>query len=238
MKTYRTSSGPFPERPFYELDDVEQICNDELRKVGLFPSEPGAIRIERFIEKKFKISPKYEGLPDDILGYTEFGPKGVQEIFVSRSLVERKDRVSERRVITTLAHEAGHGLLHAHLFALGHPPKSLFGDHIDCKELKILCRKDSVEGVSGNSQIKYGGRWWEYQANLAIGGLLLPRQLVKKVLEPFLIERERLGNMVLNPDRREEATRELVEVFDVNPIVARIRISLIFPLSQESQLSL
>lgn len=237
MRTYRTTSGPFAERPHYSVEEVEQICSDELRKVGLFPSEPGPIRIDRFIEKRFKIDPKYEDLPEGILGCTKFGPKGVNEIIISRSLAEENSKVSERRINTTFAHEAGHGLLHAHLFVLGQA-RSLLGDGLDPNEPKILCRKDNIEGIQTNKKINYGGRWWEYQANMAIGGLLLPRQLVKIMLEPFLMEKGRLGNKTLDPARKEKAIRELVEAFDVNPIVAKIRIDTIFSQNQEYQMAL
>jgi len=238
MRTYRTTTGPFTERPYYTLDEVEQICADELRKVGLFPQEPEPIRIDRFIEKRFEVVPKYEDLPEDLLGCTKFGPKGVQEIIVSRSLAEENNKVSERRINTTLAHEAGHGLLHAHLFVVGQQPRSLFGDGLDPKEPKILCRKDTIEGIQDSKRFNRPVPWWEFQANLAIGGLLLPRQLVIIVLEPFMVGKGQLGIKVLDPVHKENAMRELVEVFDVNPIVARIRIEKIFPSAQEQQLTL
>lgn len=238
MRTYRATSGPFAERPYYTVEEVEKICSDELLKVGLLPQDPGPIRIDRFIEKKFKVDPKYENLPEGFLGCTKFGTKGVEEIIVSKSLAEENSKVAERRIDTTLAHEVGHGLLHAHLFAFGEQPRSLFGDSLDPIEPKILCRKNTIEGIRSRIRIDYGGRWWEYQANLAIGGLLLPRQLVMMVLEPFLVEKGQLGSKLLDSVRKEEATRELVEVFDVNPIVARIRIETIFPPEQDFQLTL
>jgi hypothetical protein len=238
MKTLKTSSGPFPERPYYETKEVEQICDDELHKVGLYPSKPGSIRIERFIEKRFKTSTRYENLPEGVLGYTKFGSKGVEEIVISRSLGEEGSKVSERRINTTLAHEAGHGLLHAHLFALEQSPRTLFGDGLDPREPKILCRQDTIEGMQTRRKISYGGRWWEYQANMAIGGLLLPRPLVKIVLEPFLMEKGRLGIKILDAAEKEKAAAELVEVFDVNPVVARIRIETMVSLNQENQLLL
>lgn len=238
MRIYRAMSGPFSERPYYSVEEVEQICTDELLKVGLFPQGPEPIRIDRFIEKKFKVDPIYEDLPEGVLGCTKFGQKGVEEIIVSKSLAEENSKVSERRINTTLAHEVGHGLLHAHLFALGELPKSLFGDSLDPIEPKILCRKDTIEGIQDRKRINYGGQWWEYQANLAIGGLLLPRQLVMIILEPFLVEKGRLGRKILDSMRKEEATRELIEAFDVNSIVARIRIDTIFPPDQDFQLTL
>jgi len=238
MRTYRTTFGPFTERPYYELAEVEQICADELRKVGLFPQDPEPIRIDRFVEKRFKVVPKYEDLSKGLLGCTKFGPKGVKEIVVLRSLAEENSKVSDRRISTTLAHESGHGLLHAHLFAFEYEARSLFGDGLDPNELKILCRNDTVDGIQDHKRVDRPVPWWEYQANLAIGSLLLPRKLVMIALNPFLVEKGRLGTKIIDPDRKEKALRELVEVFDVNPIVARIRMDTIFPPSQESQLSL
>src|SRR5713226_7829376 len=68
----------------------------------------------------------YDDLPQQILGYTQFGPRGVERIVVSRRLAEEDSDVARRRDRATLAHEAGHGLLHAHLFALETSPLLLF----------------------------------------------------------------------------------------------------------------
>ena len=117
MKTFKAKAGPFAERPFYTDSDVEIICSDELSKLGLLPDQPQPIRVDRFIEKRF-VRPSYEDLGEGILGLTKFSEKGVAEIVVSVRLDADGDKVSERRIRTTLAHEAGHGLLHTHLFAL------------------------------------------------------------------------------------------------------------------------
>ena len=117
------------ERPHFQLREIEETCSSELRKVGLYPSAPEAIRVDRFIEKRFNVTPRYEDLPDGVLGFTRFGKGVVVEIVVSRALDEGGTKVAERRLRSTLAHEAGHGLLHAYLFALGEKPKSLFDDH-------------------------------------------------------------------------------------------------------------
>lgn len=238
MKTYRSSSGPFTERPYYELSEIEQICSDELLKVGLLPSSPEQIRIERFIEKRFKISPVYEDLGEGVLGYTKFGPKGVHGIVISRALSEEGEIGSDRRVLTTMAHEAGHGLLHAHLFIFGEIPRSIFGDNSNSNEPKILCRKETVDGFQGNSTINYKGRWWEFQANLAMGSLLLPKKLVMLALEPFLVKKGLMGVNVFNPELKQKAIKELVGVFNINPIVASIRIDSIFSPVINSQLHL
>lgn len=226
------------ERPYYKTEEIELMCADELQNVSLMPSEPRPIRVERFIEKRFGINPTYEDLPDGILGLIEFGTKGVIGITILRSLAEEGSLVSERRVNTSLAHEAGHGLLHAHLFAFGEKPIALFGDDKKSNEPKILCRNDTILGSQGSKTTGYGGQWWEYQANLVIGPLLLPRLLVIDALEPFLLKKGLMGTRKLDPALREVAERTLAQIFDVNAIVARIRLEGLFPVAEDSQLTL
>jgi len=73
MNTYRTHKGPFKERPYFKDQEIETICADELKAVGLFPATPSPIRIDRFIEKRFGVVPSYEDLGKGILGLTRFG---------------------------------------------------------------------------------------------------------------------------------------------------------------------
>lgn len=238
MRTYRAKSGPFAEQPFYRPDEVEAICLDELHKLNLCPATPSPIRIDRFIEKRFGIVPTYEDLPKGLLGFTRFGASGVEEIFVSRAFDDEGTRSAERRLRTTLAHEGGHGLLHAHLFALGTSPGSLFGDGLAKDAPKILCRDGGVPGSGSQSQKTSPYRWWEYQANLAMGALLLPGQLVEKAVEPMLSYRGLLNQPVLENGQRDSAIRFVAETFDVNPIVARIRLEGLYPPALSDQLSL
>jgi hypothetical protein len=73
--------------------------------------------------------------------------------------------------------------LHAYLFHLGEKPKSLF-DGAD-RTPRILCRDvpDAAQVVR-----RYDGRWWEFQANKAIGGLLMLRPLVDLAVAEFCEE--------------------------------------------------
>lgn len=229
------------ERHYFEESEMESIAIDALRSVDLLPTRPGPIRVERFIEKRFDIVPQYEDLPADLLGFTRFGPNGPETVVISRLLAEENDRVAERRLSSTLAHEAGHMLLHRHLFALQRRARtrSLFDDDLDEKNQAILCRPESVGIPSETARMPhYDGRWWEYQANKMIGALLVPRLLVSNALSSFLVARGHLGLMQLDETRREEAAFYLADVFDVNPAVARIRIGEIFPVIAIGQLTL
>jgi hypothetical protein len=221
MKSVRTRKGPFLERPFYKDEEIERMCREELQSVGLYPSEPRAIRIDRFIEKRFRITHEYENLPSGILGYTRFSKEGVKAIVVDRSL-DDNSIVNERRIRSTLAHEAGHGLLHSHLFVLN-GQSSLFPEG-KTESPRVMCREHSVTGAKA-----YAGEWWEYQANRTIGSLLLPAGLVMKAVEKFVAPTGLLGIANISGSRRGEATRCLTETFEVNPAVASIRLNELFP---------
>lgn len=235
MKTYRAKAGPFAEQPFYEPAEVEAICTDELQKLKLYPSDPAPIRIDRFIEKRFSVQPTYDDLPAGLLGFTRFGPKGVAEVVVAKALDSEGTIPAERRLRTTLAHEGGHGLLHAHLFAFDSSPRSLFGDGLASDAPKILCRDGGVTGTEVAAK-KPPYRWWEFQANLAMSALLLPKALVETAVASMLVAEGAFGFKVLPNARREGAVRLLADVFNVNPIVARIRLEGIYPLDGQLKL--
>jgi len=226
-------SGPSSKQPYFTPSQIEQICCDELRKEGLFPDAPEAIRIDRFIEKRFRVSPQYEDLPAGVLGFTRFGKSGVKAVVISAALDGEGGKVAERRVRTTMAHEAGHGLLHAHLFALDEIPLHLFDKDSHSGD-QILCRDVQGEELKAS---RYDGRWWEFQANRAMGGLLCPRPLVQEAMKPFLTPAGLLGIEVLDEKHREESVRRLADIFDVNPVVARIRVNELFP-AQTGQMQL
>jgi len=236
VRTYRARTGRFQERPYFKDEDIESICSTELQNVQLLPSSPAPIRIDRFIEKRFAVSHQYEDLTDGILGLTVFGKNGVEAVIVARALDNEGTKVADRRIRSTLAHEAGHGLLHAHLFGLQQNSEPLFGDFSDPSKPRVLCR--DVIAADGKSKPGYDGRWWEFQANCAMGCLLLPRTLVDQVLEPYFFARGLFGMKTLDPVRRTEAGRCVSDVFDTNPIVARLRIDRLYPARDEKQLSL
>jgi hypothetical protein len=230
MKTLRTSKGPFSERPYYKDQEIENICGDALREVGLFPSRPEPVRIDRFIEKRFGVVPSYEDLPEGVLGLTRFGNNGVQAVVVAKALDSDSSAAAERRIRTTLAHEGGHGLLHTHLFALATASQNLFGDFSEPTKPKVLCRDEAATA--------YSGQWWEFQANMAMAHLLMPRLLVETAMEEFLVPVGNFGGRRLSPERREIAIAALAQTFDVNGIVARFRVDALYPGKEDGQLAL
>lgn len=221
VKPFHHPRGHSKGRPFFTSRQIESICEEALRSVDLLPAIPSPVRIERFVEKRFHLCPDYAELPENVLGYTAFGPDGPTRMVIARSLANSGSKSCERRINTTLAHESGHCLLHAHLFWQGEVSGALFQeDSIEPSIPKILCRDEA----SGN----YDGKWWEFQANAAIGPLLIPRHLLSETVLPFLETRGLLAIEVLPDAKRRAAELAVSEVFDVNPVAARIRLQQLY----------
>lgn len=196
MYEYDLESAPGGKAIHYERSEVESICFDELKKHGLIPNTPMPIKIDRLFEKRYGIFPEYTYLEEGIWGKTVFGTRGAAKVYISRELAEATDSVSQTQLSSTLAHEAGHCLLHGHLFAL----------HL---QDGCLCRSENVEVERGRRK----HLWHEYQANMCIGPLLMPRNLV-------------MGFWRTSPVQDQELkTRDAAKTFGVSLAVARIRLT-------------
>lgn len=217
-------SEPFGRRLYYSREEINRMCFRALRETECLPVAPKPIEIELFVERYFNCRLEYRDLGLGVLGCIAFDVRGkVVMIAVSRSLFSA-GAGDMRRAWTTIAHEAGHGLLHGTLFAGEIDEHPLFKDHIDRNRRRILCRNVDLENRSG----RYHGKWWEWQANQAIGGLLLPSELVLECLSPLL---EPVGTMqvgTLPTPIPEAAVRRVATTFEVNPAVAMIRLSELF----------
>jgi len=84
----------------------------------------------------------------------------------------------------------------------------------------------------------YDGKWWEFQANQVIGALLLPKMLLIKALDQFLIESGTFGTKILDPRQRMQAINFLSDTFNVNPAAAKARVDLLYPTEASNQLTL
>ena len=222
MRKLAASGQPFSRRLYFEDGEIDGICEDALRAAGCMPTEPGPVHVDLFIEKYFSCRILYEDIAPAVLGFAVFGPGGsVELVGTARSLFDGTE-VGDRRARATLAHEAGHGLLHAELFASESNPALPLQSNYDPGTRRILCRQADLDRLPGRG---YHGKWWEWQANQAIGGLLLPRPLVRQHLAlPAGSERIR----ALPTADRETTEVEMANTFEVNEIVARIRLDTLF----------
>ena len=178
-------------------------------------------------EKHFSVTIEYRNLDSNVLGCTVFDHLGrVVKVIIGDT--EEESVSYERRIRSTIAHEAGHCLMHAFLFVEDETQSQFFDGNIDRKKRRILCRKTDIKPVNSRAN-GYNGQWWEWQANRAIGGLLLPEPMVRLALNNFLERGEITGSETLPEENRDHAALNLAKQFEVNPVVASIRIKELFP---------
>jgi hypothetical protein len=231
MRAFGARSGPFENRLRFSPAEIDDMCVEALTKAELLPSSPQAIRIERFIEKYFSCPVRYEDIGNGVLGCTVFRQNGSVERVIISTTIDEGHKTSERRIRSTLAHEGGHCLMHPILFMNADAHGTLnFGNvanhNLDFSRRRILCRESDVFATSVKA---YSGRWWEWQANRAIGGFLLPKKLVRPVCKQFGQVSPVTRSLSLLESKRYDAERAVADVFDVNPVVARIRLAELFP---------
>jgi hypothetical protein len=230
MKIVRASGGAFGQRLVFEEDEFDKIALQELRDAKCLPEEPAPVRIDRFIEQRFRCTIDYQDLGADALGATLFGKDGsVRGIVIDSHLATD---AADKLFRSTAAHEAGHGLLHSLLFIQNAQQREFRVDNADFQNGRILCRATDVKPGQRRG---YDGRWWEYQANRMIGSLLLPRPLIAKAIVPYLQSTKITGNPLLPTECRQDAAASVARIFAVNPIVAQIRLEEVYPTANGQQ---
>jgi hypothetical protein len=223
MRQSWSNNSRFGQQLYFSKDEIDRMCETELHNAGYFPSAPSPINIERFVEKHYARI-EFVELPEGVLGYTEFAKNGkiVRDV-IAASLDSDKTHI-ERRLRSTVAHEAGHCMLHPSLF-ISNGVQTSFGNDgmIFLNNMKFMCRDTDIRPEPERKK-RFDGRWWEYQANRAIGGFLLPKKLVEKVVTQF-VKTTSLGTAgAFDESRRQEAICLVADTFDVNPKVAEIRL--------------
>ena len=224
MKQKQANTGPFLRRIYYEQREVESLCSEALATAGLLPETPRPVRIDRFVEKHFHAEVRAIEMKPGVMGAIRFDEAGkVLGVFVSKEVEADTSNAGRRRWRSTIGHEAGHGLLHALLFAekLLTDNSQYDFDAVSDGEGRVrrdgfMCRPEE-----GGTSRRY--EWWEFQANMAMSCLLLPWKLVTLEAEPY---RAHFADAA--PDCRDQiaeaAAVALSETFDVNPVMIRYRL--------------
>ena len=143
MRSFRSTSGGYGRRLLFEEREFDEIATQELRSAGYLPSAPEAIRIDRFVERRFGCTVEYQDMGEDVLGATLFNNDGsVRNVVVALHL---ETETADRLFRSTVAHEAGHGLLHSSLFIVDPAQADFRIDNADFKSGRIMCRSGDVK---------------------------------------------------------------------------------------------
>jgi hypothetical protein len=75
MRKVPTPSGRFAFQLYFDdVGEIDEICLEALKTQSLLAPTPTPVRIERFVEKQFRTTVRYEDLGPDNLGCTIFNP--------------------------------------------------------------------------------------------------------------------------------------------------------------------
>ena len=176
MRSLRDATGRFPERPYYECAELNELCEHVVegfltRKYGspLYPIKTGDL--ELLLEEQDVVLDPYCDLSHygaTTEGASVFEPNAPTRVSISRALSEDPRR--ENRYRSTLAHEFGHVLLHGPLFRAAKT-----GDLFEAPDTSraATCKRQSIERAPASD-------WLEWQAGFASGALLMPLVAVRR----------------------------------------------------------
>ena len=182
MKEYRSATGE--RRLWFEENEIEWLMEDELRKAGLFPclADP-VVDLESLLEIHLGVKLDVHAvLDDDVLGVTEFlgGRKPLVSInkhLTSRAEIEEAPNRTLGRWRATMAHEAGHVVLHQALVEVPFEQGTFFVDTTrDSGSSLFRCLKRDVSFSRGNYD------WKEVQANRGMAALLMPAKVFRELV--------------------------------------------------------
>lgn len=179
MRYKKDDTGRFDKRPHFELGYLDELCErtlldyltSTLESIAWPVSTETIIKlVERDTEELDLFTSMEEfGLDDGVDGFTDYSGSSKPLVYINKRLYNKP--YLENRLRTTLAHEYGHVLLHG----------PLFRDDSPCKLLKSPDEwtRPVPRTLSQRAKSK---DWMEWQANYAMGALLMPKAAVEELV--------------------------------------------------------
>ena len=220
MKWIRDATGRFPERPFYDNDELDLECQGVVE--AFLTATRGEVRypittndLTILVEREASDMDIY-GDPTDLGG----GVEGMTEFFIDRKprvrilrdLSEQAWR--ENRLRTTLTHELGHVKFHARLVKFSQQ-LSLFASQEP--PLSLTCHRDAMITADIVD-------WMEWQAGYASGAFLMPIGPTRLVVCKFLEQIDRYGPLSVGTAEAADLIRRMQRRFRVSDAAARVRL--------------
>lgn len=225
MRRYRASNGE--ERLWFDVSEIELMMESELRKASLMPTESSpSVKLESFVERHLKATlDQYAELDVSVLGVTEFFEGKAPRISLNKNLTGSAldDGDAPPGVLgrwrATVAHEAGHVLLHRSLFEFAVGNMNLFepSPAERGRQLQRCLKRDVAHGGGASD-------WREVQANQAMAALLMPKSFFLKIARAH-IEQLFPGVDMLTAGQDDRVAARLGPVLEVSKQAARIRLT-------------
>lgn len=215
-------TGRFPERPHYELKELDLDCEEYSHRilrerhngehVFPIPTDDLTVMIERS-DADLDIYADLSAYGPTVEGVTEFVYGKKPFVRISKLLTE--DTLLENRLRTTLTHECGHVRFHRFLWDMKGANYNLFPDN---RIERQICKREKIVQAGVYD-------WMEWQAGYCCGALLMPITNVKETMHSFMF-RQGTGPFPL----AEEAPAAdaligcVATEFGVSRLAARIRL--------------
>ena len=171
---------------------LKDFCPDMLN--GLAPLDAERL-YETYIPRRFSITTGYQELATGIHGFTN--PSRLESA-VSVTLVDAADRATMRFGRSTIGHEAGHCILHAHQFKQRNELDSFLHDGSHAPEQRLF-RREELKAYENP----------EWQAWEFCKAIFLPRQVLAIAVEGGATVRTISETVNLNPAFVEVRLRNL-----------------------------
>ena len=220
MKWIRDATGRFPERPFYDNDELDLECQGVVdafltatRGEVCYPITTNDLTI--LVERETSDVDLYgdpTDLGNEVEGMTEFFIDQKPRVRILRYLSEQTWR--ENRLRTTLTHELGHVKFHARLVKFSQQ-LSLFAPQ--GPPLSLTCHRDAMVTADVVD-------WMEWQAGYASGAFLMPIGPTRLLVGAFLEQIDRIGPLQVNTPMAADLIGRIQRSFGVSEAAARVRL--------------
>jgi Zn-dependent peptidase ImmA (M78 family) len=236
MKYVRDLTGRFHQRPRFDREELDGVCERALHEhvlaCGARLEYPVATELlQTLIEAhagSLDLYADLTGYGGDVEGVTEFVRDKRPLVRISRTLTEDPRR--EVRLRTTLAHEFGHVHLHDALFQAHVATPDLFGDRAvggrvapssPVKQDELArCKRETIVGATDTD-------WMEWQAGYVCGALLMPRRELRDLVHSGMRHAGELNALEVGSELGRSIVDEIARRFFVSTEAARVRLQVL-----------
>jgi len=213
MKMIPDPTGRFPERPHYEIEELEEECERImesflLSRYGQYSIPVPTEALEKLLDRetgKVNLYCDLSAEGEEVHGVTEFFPGQKPNVSIARELSYQHWR--EHRKRSTLPHEYGHVHWHTWLF-----------DRYCNRRERHKCLRAQIVLASGEID------WMEWQAGYISGAMLMPRSRMQLHVAAFRAERGVEGRLDEESIEGQLLIQRTSELFKVSPEAARVRL--------------
>lgn len=214
MIMIRDGTGRFPERPHWELGELEQLCEKAITEflIKRYGFERIAVPTEALTEliecyaAPLEIGRNLSDNQYEVLGYTQFEPGKKPCVKIATELWQKWYQANRLRF--TLAHEFGHILLHRWLYDK-YPP---VGGPQLCYRHNLLPSDLVLD-------------WMEWQAGYAAGALLMPESFVRRAVAAFFCNRAEKPPIKKDAVTAPTLSGRIALTFEVSEEAANVRLA-------------